>query len=234
MIADILASALAALLMACGSSSEGGGVTPGTDPGTSPDTPSAGKAVASLLTSNATGAYDLAGSSAEITSGSTMAATVLQLDPSKTYQTMDGFGFALTYSSCYNLLKMSAADREAFLKKTYSPTEGYGVSYARISVGCNDFSSKEYSLCDTKGPDDDLLKNFALQDDEKSYVIPVIKEILAINPNLKIIASPWTCPQWMKVDDITTKKPHLAWTDGHLNPDYYATYADYYRQYSLL
>ena len=228
MIVDILATALAALFMACGSSSETGGETTCIDPGTNPNVPSAGKAVAPLLTSNATGAYDLAAGSAEITEGSTMAATVLQLDATKTYQTMDGFGFALTYSSCYNLLKMSASDREAFLKKTYSTKDGYGVSYARISLGCNDFSSREYTLCDSKGPDDDLLKNFALQSDEKNYVIPVIKEILAINPNLKIIASPWTCPQWMKVDDLTTGKPHMAWTDGHLNPDYYATYADYF------
>ena len=224
MITDILASALAALLMACGSSSESGGDTPNP----TPNTPSVSKVVASLLTSTANKAYDLKGDTAEITKGSTMATTVLQLDATKTYQTMDGFGFALTYSSCYNLMKMSAADREAFLKKTYSTTDGYGVSYARISIGCNDFSSTEYSLCDTKGPDGNLLQNFALQSDEKNYVIPVIKEILTINPNLKIIASPWTCPQWMKVDDITTKGPHNAWTDGHLNPDYYETYADYF------
>lgn len=224
MIVEILTSVLTALLMACGSSSENGGETPRTNP----DTPSTGKKVASLLMTTANGAYDLKNATADITKGSTMAATVLQLDASKTYQKIDGFGFALTYSSCYNLLKMSAADRRAFLKKTYSTTEGYGVSYARISIGCNDFSSTEYTLCDTKGPDTDLLQHFALQNDEKNYVIPVIKEILAINPNLKIIASPWTCPKWMKVKDISTKKAHNAWTDGHLNPDYYETYADYF------
>lgn len=224
MIIHTLASALAMMLMACGSSTENGG----SDTPVTPVDPPIGKELATVLTTSANKTYDLTASQANITKGSTMAATVLQLDATKTYQTMDGFGFALTYSTCYNLLKMSAADRAAFLKKTYGTTDGYGVSYARVSLGCNDFSSTEYSLCDEKGPDGDLLRHFALHADETNYVIPIIKEILAINPNLKIIASPWTCPKWMKVDDITTKKAHDAWTDGHLNPDYYATYADYF------
>lgn len=224
MIINTIASALAMMLMACGSSSENGG----TDTPVTPVDPPISKTLAAVLTTSANKTYDLSATQAEITKGSTMAATVLQLDATKTYQTMDGFGFALTYSTCYNLLKMSAADRTAFLKKTYSTTEGYGVSYARVSLGCNDFSSTEYSLCDEKGPDNDLLQHFALQADETKYVIPIIKEILAINPNLKVIAAPWTCPKWMKVTDIAKKKAHDAWTDGHLNPDYYDTYADYF------
>ena len=112
------------------------------------------------------------------------------MHPEETYQSVDGFGFAITYSSAYNLLKMTAADRAVLLRKTFSPTEGYGASYVRISLGCNDFSSTEYSLCDEKGPDDDLLKHFRLYTDETNYVIPVLKELLAINPQLKIIAAP--------------------------------------------
>ena len=52
--------------------------------------------------------------------------------PQEEYQSIDGFGFALTYSSCYNLLKMTKEARTELLKRTYSMTEGYGVSYARI------------------------------------------------------------------------------------------------------
>ena len=59
-------------------------------------------------------------------------------------------------------------------------------------------------------------------------MIPVLKEILAINPNLKIIAAPWTCPKWMKVTDLNTKNPKDSWTDGHLNPDYREVYAKYF------
>lgn len=148
---------------------------------------------------------------------------VIRLDPGKTFQQMDGFGFAITYSSCYNLLKMSPEARHKLLVKTYSRTEGYGVSYARMSIGCNDFSSTEYSLCDEKG-----LENFRFYSDEVNYVFPVLREILAINPDLKIIAAPWTSPKWMKVEDLSSMKPHDSWVDGHLNPVYYDEYARYF------
>lgn len=147
----------------------------------------------------------------------------VRLFTSEKTQTINGFGFALTYSSCFNLMKMSQADRTAFLKKTFSETEGLGVSYARISIGCCDFSSKEYTLCDTKG-----LEHFALQSDELNYVIPILKEVLAINPKLKIIAAPWTCPKWMKVNSLTDLTPKDSWTDGHVNPIYYNEYAKYF------
>lgn len=148
--------------------------------------------------------------------------------PEQANQSIDGFGFALTYSACYNLLKMDKQARTELLKKTYSMTEGYGVSYARISLGCNDFSSTEYSLCDEKGPDNDLLKNFRLYMDETEYVIPILKEVLAINPDIKFIAAPWTSPKWMKCESVTDPTPHDSWTDGHLNPIYYQAYADYF------
>ncbi len=180
-------------------------------------------AVATLYTTTADRAMTLTKAYSAIGNEVNMAPTTIQIDPTKTYQQMDGFGFAITYSTCYNLLKMDQEARAKFLKQTYSETEGYGVSYARISIGCNDFSSTEYSLCDTKG-----LENFALYKDETQYVIPILKEILAINPKVKIIAAPWTCPKWMKVKDLTTLSPFDSWTDGHLNPAYRADYAQYF------
>lgn len=139
------------------------------------------------------------------------------------HQDIDGFGYALTYSACYNLLKMAPDARRRFLVQTFSDSKGYGASYVRMSIGCNDFSSTEYTLCDKKG-----LKNFALQSDETQYVLPILKEVMAINPAIKIIAAPWTCPRWMKVTDPVSKRPHYSWTDGRLNPDYRGTYARYF------
>lgn len=147
----------------------------------------------------------------------------IALSPETSYQEMDGFGYAITYSACYNLLKMAPADRRAFLTRTFSRTEGYGVSYARISIGCSDFSSTEYSLCDEPG-----LEHFRLHSDETQYVIPILKEILAINPDLKIMAAPWTCPKWMKVKSLTNRVGYDSWTSGSLNPDHYETYAQYF------
>lgn len=147
----------------------------------------------------------------------------ITLNPAITYQQMDGFGYAITYSTCYNLMQMHPSDRRAFLTRTFSRTDGYGVSYVRISIGCSDFSSTEYSLCDTKG-----LDNFRLYTDETKFVIPILKEILAINPDLKIMAAPWTCPKWMKVKSLSDSVGYDSWTSGSLNPAYYEDYAQYF------
>lgn len=148
---------------------------------------------------------------------------VITLNPEERYQSMDGFGAAVTGSTCYNLMRMSPADRTAFLKKTFSEEEGLGFSYIRISIGCSDFSLSEYTCCDQPG-----IENFALQSEETEYVLPILKEILAIQPSIKILGSPWTCPKWMKVNNLDEKKPFDSWTSGQLNPDCYADYATYF------
>ncbi|MBO1363645.1 glucosylceramidase [Prevotella sp. A2931] len=220
-ITTLLLSMTMSALTACGVDS-GFDIKPAPEENTLPNPiPPAGEA--RTFTSMANGYTMFKQGSSALTTGTSMAPTTIQLDPSKEYQTMDGFGFAITYSTCYNLLMMKPEDRVALLKKTYSQTEGYGVSYARISIGCNDFSSTEYTLCDTKG-----LENFAFYKDETDYVLPILKEILTINPNLKIIAAPWTCPKWMKVKDLRTKAAFDSWTDGHFNPDLRTDYANYF------
>ena len=152
-----------------------------------------------------------------------MSPSTITLDPAQRFQTMDGFGAAITGSTAYNLLKMAPADRTKFLKETFSATEGMGYSYVRISIGCSDFSLSEYSCCDTKG-----IENFALTSEEKNYVIPILIEILAINPDIKILGSPWTCPRWMKVNNLTDLQPFNSWTSGQLNPAYYSDYGTYF------
>ena len=151
-----------------------------------------------------------------------LAPTTITLNPAEQYQTMDGFGAAITGSTCYNLLLMKPADRHAFLTETFSDKDGFGFSYIRISIGCSDFSLSEYTCCDTKG-----IENFALQSEEKDYILPILKEILAINPSIKVIAAPWTCPKW-KVKSLTDRTPLDSWTNGQLNPDYYQDYATYF------
>lgn len=150
-------------------------------------------------------------------------APVITLNPVVRYQSMDGFGAAVTGSTCYNLMQMAPADRAKFLTQTFSDKDGLGFSYIRISIGCSDFSLSEYTCCDKPG-----IENFALQSEEKDYVIPILKEILAINPTIKILGSPWTSPKWMKVNNLEEKKPFDSWTSGQLNPDYYQDYATYF------
>jgi glucosylceramidase len=152
-----------------------------------------------------------------------MSPTTIKLDPTKRFQTMDGFGAAVTGSTCYNLMQMKTENRKKFLTETFSETEGMGHSYIRIAIGCSDFSLSEYTCCDTPG-----IENFGLTSEETQYVIPILKEILAINPNVKIMGSPWTCPPWMKVNNLTDRQPFHSWTSGHLNPLYYSDYATYF------
>ncbi|NDV57431.1 glycoside hydrolase family 30 beta sandwich domain-containing protein [Bacteroides sp. 519] len=175
-----------------------------------------------LLTTN-TRSHDLEWKAIDFSKKNNMSPTTISLDPTVKYQTMDGFGTAVTGSSCYNLLKMNKEDRTKFLTETFSDKDGMGHSYIRISIGCSDFSLDEYTCCDKEG-----LENFALQSEEKEYVIPILKEILAINPNIKIMGSPWTCPRWMKVNNLTDMQPFDSWTDGQLNPKYYADYGTYF------
>jgi len=155
-----------------------------------------------------------------------MSPYTITLSPDVAHQEIDGFGAAFTGSTCYNLLKMTKENRTSLLKETFDPESGMGYSYIRISIGCSDFSLGEYTHCDEPG-----IENFALHEYDTRDVIPVLKEILAINPSVKIMASPWTCPLWMKVNNLTDKKSHNSWKGGQLNPDYYNDYAAYFVKY---
>ncbi|MDR0541685.1 MAG: glucosylceramidase [Dysgonamonadaceae bacterium] len=191
-----------------------------TDDGTDSNKPEAEDVVLYITTN--TRSFDFRKLTTTFSDKDNMSPSTIKLEPTTRYQTMDGFGAAVTGSSCFNLLKMQPADRTRFLKATFSPTEGMGYSYVRISIGCSDFSLSEYTCWD------DTTAGFALTSEENDYVIPVLKEILAIHPKLKILGSPWTCPRWMKVNNLEELKSYESWTSGRLNPAYYQDYATYF------
>lgn len=151
---------------------------------------------------------------------------LIKLNPSIQYQEIDGFGAAITGSTAHNLLKMTKEDRYDLLKQTFDPVDGNGYSYIRISIGASDFSLDEYTYCDSVG-----IENFAIHDLDKKELFPILKEIKKINPNIKIMGSPWTPPKWMKVNNLTDLKPYDSWTSGQLNPKYYQDYAQYFVNY---
>ncbi len=215
-IASLLA--LGAMMISCGSDKND--VSQPTVP-TTPETPQTTDV--RMVTTTANRAKDLTESYIGFSTTDNMSPSTIRINPGETFQTIDGFGAAITGSTAYNLMKMTAEDRAKFLKETFSPTEGYGMSYIRICIGCSDFSLSEYTCCDIKG-----IENFALTAEETEYVIPVLKEILAINPSIKILGSPWTAPKWMKVNNLTDLKPYDSWKSGQLNPAYYQDYAEYF------
>lgn len=147
---------------------------------------------------------------------------VITINDGTTYQTIDGWGPAITGSTCYNLLLMTQADRTALLKEVFDPKEGMGYSFIRVSIGCSDFSLDEYTCCDKKG-----IENWEFPEYDKRDLLPILAEIYAINPNVKIVAAPWTCPKWMKIA-TGSNEPFDSWTSGRLNPEYYDDYALYF------
>lgn len=216
----IIASTLVAcaMMISCGDDNNN---YPQPAPTPTPEIPTSGDVRVITTTSNRT--KDLSESWIDFSKTDNMSPSTVRLIPEEEFQTMDGFGAAITGSTCFNLMRMSPEDRAEFLKTTFSPENGFGFSYVRISIGCSDFSLSEFTCCDKEG-----IENFALTSEDTQYVIPILKEILAINPDLKIMGTPWTAPRWMKVNNLTDLKPFNSWTSGQLNPKYYADYGEYF------
>jgi len=154
-----------------------------------------------------------------------VSASILDVDSKVTYQTIDGFGFALTGGSAMLLTtKLTSDERAALLKELFSTADnGIGISYLRVSMGASDLDELVFSYNDLPPGQTDLsLSQFSLAYDTL-HLIPVLKEILAINPQIKIMGSPWSPPVWMK----TNNHPK----GGSLKPEYYEVYANYFVKY---
>ena len=128
-----------------------------------------------------------------------MAEATIEVDSTREYQTILGFGAALTEASCFLLQNMPVAARRAFLNETYSPS-GLNLSVGRSCIGASDYSRSVYSYDDV--PEDNNLDHFSLKHDE-ACILPSLREIREINPSLFLIASPWSPPGWMKTYGTT-------------------------------
>lgn len=151
--------------------------------------------------------------------------TVIEIDTARKFQTIDGFGYALTGGSA-DLIneKLSAQQRTALLKELFlTGGAGIGISYLRVSIGASDLDDHVFSYCDLPpGQTDPELKSFTLKED-KDNLIPVLKEILALNPDIRIMGSPWSAPVWMKTNNLPKA--------GSLKPEFYDAYARYFVKY---
>lgn len=148
----------------------------------------------------------------------------IAIDLRKTYQTMVGFGAAMTDSSAWLLRnKMSATQRKALLNELYGPPPNLNFNMMRLTVGSSDFSLNVYTLDDVFfGQSDPELKHFNITSNLED-LIPAVKEALAVNPGLRIMASPWTAPAWMKANANVL--------GGELDEQYESVYADYLIKY---
>jgi glucosylceramidase len=153
--------------------------------------------------------------------------TTINVDTTKTYQSIDGFGFCLTGGSASLLNSLAASQQDALLKELFlTDSTHIGISYLRISIGASDLSANDFTYDDISSGTDINLSSFSI-DKEKTDLIPVLKKILALNPNIKILACPWTAPVWMKINTLGNN----GFTGGSLATAYYDAYAAYFVKY---
>lgn len=141
-----------------------------------------------------------------------------------TYQSMDGFGYCLTGGSAGLINNMSSSAKNDLLEELFGQGENsIGVSYIRVSIGASDLDASVFTYNDLPdGTTDEDLSEFSIAND-LTNLIPILTQIKSINPNIKILASPWTAPNWMKTNNSSI--------GGELKPMYYATYANYFVKY---
>jgi glucosylceramidase len=149
---------------------------------------------------------------------------IVEVDSTQNFQTIDGFGYTLTGGSATLINGLPAGMKDELLNELFRWDSTFiGTSYLRVSIGASDLSATTFTYNDMPAGQTDInLANFSI-DKEKQDLIPILKKILAINPNIKILGSPWSAPVWMKNNN--------SFVGGSLKPEYYAVYAQYFVKY---
>jgi glucosylceramidase len=148
----------------------------------------------------------------------------IAVDETRSYQSMVGFGAALTDASAWLIQNsLTLRQRETLLRELFGPEPGVGFSFVRIDMGASDFSLRHYSYDDMPpGKRDPSLARFSIDRDRKE-TIPILKRALALNPRLAIMASPWSAPGWMKTTGSLVK--------GTLRPEAYGPFSEYFKRF---
>ena len=143
------------------------------------------------------------------------------VNPQVTFQPFLGVGAALTDSAAYVLTHyMTAAQRKALLQDLFSAS-GRNWHMLRVCMGSPDFRSEKVGYTYDDGAANPSLSRFSVARDT-AFITPVIREVLAVNPAVQILATPWTPPAWMLASGSFES------ADGTLNDRYMAPYAQYF------
>jgi glucosylceramidase len=139
------------------------------------------------------------------------------------FQQIDGFGASMTESSAYAISLLPEDERDRLMIELFDADKGIGISMLRQPMGSPDFALSTYSYNDLPPGEEDFdLEAFSI-DRDREYIIPLLKRALEINPDLKIMASPWSPPAWMK-----TGGSMIGAEGGELRRDCYEVYAEYF------
>ncbi len=152
----------------------------------------------------------------------TSSGLVITVNDATKYQQMDGFGASLTDSAAWVVSnKLTNAQQSALWQSLFSPTAGIGISFLRQPMGATDFSvNGNYSYDDVPaGQSDPNLANFSIVHDT-TYIIPLLKQALTVNPAIKVVAVPWSPPAWMKAS--------ATMNGGNMNTAYFPNLAQYF------
>lgn len=148
----------------------------------------------------------------------------IKVDEGQTYQSIDGFGYCLTDGSAMLINALPADVQDALLKELFlADSTHIGVSYLRVSIGASDLSAAPFTYNDLPAGETDVSMTKFSIDKEKQDLLPVLKKIVALAPDIKILGSPWSAPSWMKTNNASK--------GGSLKPEYYGAYALYFVKY---
>jgi glucosylceramidase len=148
----------------------------------------------------------------------------IEVDETQTFQTIDGFGYTLTGGSAEVINGLGTIKKQELLQELFGTSvNSISISYLRISIGASDLNAAPFSYNDLPSGQSDVSQLLFSLAPDMNHLIPLLKEIVLINPNIKIVAVPWSAPAWMK-NLYTT-------TGSSLIPVYYSSYAQYFVKY---
>jgi glucosylceramidase len=153
------------------------------------------------------------------TAGAPAGAQAITVDSATTYQEVLGFGAAMTDAATFMIDQLAPAAREQFLHELFAPEE-LGINIVRTCVGASDFSREVFSY-DEGAPDPELTR-FSIERDQ-AYLIPQLLRAREIQPQLFVLASPWSPPGWMKNGG--------SMLGGNIKPANFPVYARYLVKY---
>lgn len=147
--------------------------------------------------------------------------STIKINEEKTYQSIDGFGASFTDAAAYLVGQvLEETQTKEVMNKLFSNEQGIGLSVVRQPMGASDFACSIYSYQETPNNEDDFeLKHFSI-DHDKKYILPLLKEMMKINPKVKLMATPWSAPAWMKTTNNMI--------GGTLREDCYEAFSEYF------
>ncbi len=160
------------------------------------------------------------------------ATNTIVVDPTQEYQSVEGFGAAFTDSAAYLLVKVEpSASLSSTLNDLFTRSgDGIGLSFMRIPMGASDIALSVYSFDDMPVGQADLpLANFSIAHDQ-AYILPLIQQAKALNPQMRLMASPWSPPGWMK-DPASMSPVSMLGGDLLLTPANETAFANYFVKY---